>query len=74
VFTYENYKKAFKVAGLVPINAQRVINRLKVRLCTLLLVTLLETLWQSRTLSNTYEFRSQLKLIREAFVRLLISA
>jgi hypothetical protein len=68
VFTYENYKKAFKVVGLVPIDAQRVLDRLKVRLRTLLLVALLETPWQSRTLSNTYEFRSQLKLIRESFV------
>jgi hypothetical protein len=43
VFTYENCKKAFKAAGLVPINAQRVLNRLEVRLRTLLLVALLET-------------------------------
>jgi hypothetical protein len=68
VFTYENCKKAFEAAGLVPIDAQRVLNRLKVRLRMLLLVALLETPWQSRTLSNTYEFRSQLKLVRESFV------
>ena len=43
VFIYENCKKAFKVAGLVPINAQRVLNRLKVRLHTPPLVALLET-------------------------------
>ncbi|EFQ91578.1 hypothetical protein PTT_11537, partial [Pyrenophora teres f. teres 0-1] len=29
VFTYENYKKAFKAAELVPINAQRVLDRLE---------------------------------------------
>jgi hypothetical protein len=43
VFTYKNYKKAFKAAGLVPINTQRILNRLKVRLCTPLPVALLET-------------------------------
>jgi hypothetical protein len=34
VFTYDNYRKAFKAAGLVLINAQRVLNRLKVYLHT----------------------------------------
>jgi hypothetical protein len=43
VFTYNNCKKAFKALGLVPVNAQVVLNRLKVRLHTLLLVPLLET-------------------------------
>jgi hypothetical protein len=41
---------------------------------TPLLVPLLETLWQSRTPSNTYEFGSQLKLISERFVQLPRSA
>jgi hypothetical protein len=74
VFTYKNCKKAFKAAGLVPIDAQRVIDRLEVRLRTPPPVTLPETPWQSRTPSNTYEFGSQLKLIREAFVRSPTSA
>ena len=58
VFMYNNYKKAFKASGLVPINAQVVINRLDVRLRTLLLAPLLEILWQLKTLNNTYEFGS----------------
>ena len=74
MFTYENCKKAFEAAGLVPLDAQRVLNRLKVRLCTPLLVALLETPWQSRTLSNTYEFGSQSKLVKESFVRSPTSA
>jgi hypothetical protein len=74
VFTYENCKKAFKAAGLVPLNAQRVVNRLKVRLRTPLLVALPETPWQSRTLSNTYKFRSQLRLISDAIVQSLEEA
>ncbi|EFQ92916.1 hypothetical protein PTT_09883, partial [Pyrenophora teres f. teres 0-1] len=58
VFTYENYKKAFEVVGLVPIDAQRVLDRLEVRLRTLPPVALPETPWQSKTLSNPYEFGS----------------
>jgi hypothetical protein len=42
-FIYKNYKKAFKAAGLVPINTQRILNYLKVYLYILLLVALLET-------------------------------
>jgi hypothetical protein len=57
IFTYNNYKKAFKASRLVPINAQVVINRLNVRLYTLLLAPLLETLWQLKTLNNIYKFR-----------------
>jgi hypothetical protein len=58
VFTKENCQKAFKAAGLVPVNAQVVLDCLKVQLRTLLPVPLLETLWQLKTLSNTYKFRS----------------
>jgi len=56
VFTYNNYKKAFKASRLVPINAQVVINCLNIRLYTLPLAPLLETLWQLKTLNNIYEF------------------
>jgi hypothetical protein len=35
VFTEANYQKAFKALGVVPINAQVVLDRLKVRLRTL---------------------------------------
>jgi hypothetical protein len=74
VFTYDNCKKAFEALGLVPVNAQVVLDRLEVQLHTLPLVPLPETPWQSRTLSNTYEFRLQLKLVSERFVRSLKSA
>ena len=69
VFTSDNCKKAFEAAGLVPINAQRVIDRLDVRLHTPLQEAPLETPWQSKTLSNSYEFGSQSKLVRDSFVR-----
>jgi hypothetical protein len=74
VFTYGNCKKAFKALGLVPINAQAVLNWLEVRFHTPPPVPLPETPWQSRTLSNTYEFGSQSKLVSERFVRSLRSA
>ncbi|KAF2811907.1 uncharacterized protein BDZ99DRAFT_384559, partial [Mytilinidion resinicola] len=32
IFIYKNCKKAFKASGLVPINAQVVLNRLNIRL------------------------------------------
>jgi hypothetical protein len=44
VFIEQNYQKAFKAVGLVPINAQVVLDCLKVRLRTLLELLLLETL------------------------------
>jgi hypothetical protein len=55
VFIIENYYKAFKAAELVSANAQVVLDRLKVRLRTLLEPLLLETLWQLKTSSNTYK-------------------
>jgi hypothetical protein len=69
VFTSDNCKKAFEAAGLVPIDAQRVINRLDVRFYTSLQEAQLETLWQYKTLSNSYEFGSQSKLVRDSFVQ-----
>jgi hypothetical protein len=44
VFTTESCRKTFKAAGLVPTNAQVVLDRLKVRLRTPLEPLLLETL------------------------------
>ena len=41
---YNNYKKAFKVIGLVPINAQVVLDYFNVQLRTLLLALALLTL------------------------------
>jgi hypothetical protein len=69
VFRKENYRKAFEASGLVPIDAQVVLDRLDVRLYTLPPVPLPETPWQSKTPSNTYEFGSQSKLISDSFVR-----
>jgi hypothetical protein len=69
VFTKENCQKAFEASGLVPINAQVVLDRLEVRLCTPPAAPLPDTLWQSKTPSNTYEFGSQSKLVRDSFLR-----
>jgi hypothetical protein len=74
VFTEENCRKAFKALGLVPINAQVVLDRLKVRLRTPPPPLLLETPWQSKTPSNTHEFGSQSKLVRETFTRSPVTA
>jgi hypothetical protein len=74
VFTVQNCRKAFKAAGLVPTNAQVVLDRLKVRLRTLPEPLLPETPWQSKTLSNTHEFRSQSKLVRKSFTQSPITA
>jgi hypothetical protein len=51
-----------------------VLDRLEVRLRTLLAPLLLETPWQSKTPSNTHEFRSQSKLVRDSFTRLPVTA
>ena len=74
VFTSNNCKKAFEAAGLVPIDAQRVIDRLDVRLHTPPQEALPETPWQSKTPSNSYEFGSQSKLVKDSFVRSLTTA
>jgi DDE superfamily endonuclease/helix-turn-helix, Psq domain len=74
VFTKENCRKAFEAAGLVPINAQVVLDRLEVRLRTPPEPPLPETPWQSKTPSNTHEFGSQSKLVRESFIRSPVTA
>lgn len=74
VFTKENCQKAFKASGLVPINAQVVLDRLEVRLRTPPEPLLPETPWQSKTPSNTYEFGSQSKLVRDSFTRSPVTA
>jgi len=58
VFTYDNCKKAFEATGLVPLNAQVVLDRLDVQLRTPSPAPLPATLWQSQTPSNTREFSS----------------
>lgn len=74
VFTEENCQKAFKAAGLVPINAQVVLDRLEVRLRTPPEPLLPETPWQSKTPSNTHEFGSQSKLVRDSFTQSPVTA
>lgn len=74
VFTKDNCRKAFEASGLVPINAQVVLDRLEVRLRIPPEPLLPETLWQSKTPSNTHEFGSQSKLVRESFTRSPVSA
>lgn len=74
VFTKENCQKAFEASGLVPINAQVVLDRLEVRLRTPPEPLLPETPWQSKTPSNTHEFGSQSKLVRDAFTRSPVTA
>ena len=73
MFIEGNCCKAFKALGLVPISAQVVLDRLKVRQRTPPEL-LLQTPWQSKTLSNTHEFRSQSKIVRESFTRSPITA
>jgi hypothetical protein len=69
VFTTENCRKAFEAAGLVPANAQVVLDRLEVRLRTPPEPLLPETPWQSKTPSNTHE----LDLSRSSYASLLLS-
>jgi len=69
VFTYDNCKKAFEALGLVPVNAQRVLDRLDVQIRTPSLVPHPETPWESRTPSNTHEFGSQSRLVGDTLVR-----
>ena len=74
VFTEENCRKAFEMVGLVPINAEVVLDRLEVRLRTPPAPPPQETPWQSKTPSNTQEFGSQSKLVRESFTRSPVTA
>lgn len=74
VFTEENCQKAFEASGLVPIDAQVVLDRLDIRLRTPPEVPLTETSWQSKTPSNTHEFGAQSRLISESFVRSPVTA
>jgi hypothetical protein len=64
-----NILGGFRGAGLVPFNPEAVIARLEVRLCTPPLPTVDNSTWESRTPSNTLEFGSQSKLVRERIQR-----
>ncbi len=74
VFTEKNCQKAFEAPGLVPINAQVVLDRLEVRLRTPPAPPPQETPWQSKTPSNTHEFGSQSKLVSNSFTRSPVTA
>jgi hypothetical protein len=74
VFAEANCRKAFEASGLVPINAQVVLDRLEVRLRTPPPPPLQETPWQSKTPSNTHEFGSQSELVRNSFTRSPLTA
>jgi len=67
--TDSNIQGGFRGAGLVPFNPEAVISKLEVRLCTPPLPTVDESTWHSQTPSNTLEFGSQSKLIRERIQR-----
>jgi hypothetical protein len=67
VFTTQNCTTAFQASGLVPLNAQVVVDQLNVRLRTPPAPPPGDTLWQSKTPSNTLEFGSQSKLVRKYF-------
>jgi hypothetical protein len=74
VFTEAICRKAFEASGLVPLNAQVVLDRLEVRLHTPPAPPPQETPWQSKTPSNTHEFGSQSKLVRDSFTRSPVTA
>lgn len=67
IFTEANIRSSFRGAGLVPLDAQAVLDKLDVRLQTPPGPPPQETPWQSRTPSNTLEFGSQSKLIVNKF-------
>jgi hypothetical protein len=74
VFTEANCRKAFEASGLVPINAQVVLDCLEVRLHTPPGPPPQETPWQSKTPTNTHEFGSQSKLVSNSFTRSPVAA
>jgi hypothetical protein len=67
--TKNNILGGFRGAGLVPHDPEAVISKLDVRLRTPPLPTIEDGPWQSQTPSNTLEFGSQSKLIREKIQR-----
>jgi hypothetical protein len=73
VFTKDNCCKAFEASGLVPLDAQVVLDCLEVQLRTPPEPPLEAIPWQSKSPSNTLEFGLQSKLVRESFVRSLIT-
>ena len=62
-FKEKNVQASFRAAGLVPFNPEAVISTLDVQPRTPTPPPINATTWQSKTPSNTLEFRSQSKLI-----------
>jgi hypothetical protein len=58
LMTKENICAGFRGAGLVPHNLEAVILKLDVVLCTLTLLKLEDTLWESKTPSNLCEIEA----------------
>ena len=67
--TESNIQGGFRGAGLVPFDPEAVILKLEVRLRTRTPPTVDHSTWESRTPSNTLEFGSQSKLVRERIQR-----
>jgi hypothetical protein len=67
--TKNNILGGFRGAGLVPFNPEAVIEKLEVRLCTPPPPTVDNRTWESRIPSNTLEFGSQSKLVRDKIQR-----
>ena len=67
--TESNIQGGFRGAGLVPLDPEAVISKLDVRLRTPSPCTIVDSTWQSQTPSNTLEFGSQSKLLKERIQR-----
>ena len=67
--TESNIQGGFRGAGLVPFDPEAVVGKLEVRLCTPPLPTVDHSTWHSQTPTNTLEFGSQSKLVRERIQR-----
>jgi hypothetical protein len=68
-FTTANIYSAFRGAGLIPLKLDVVLSKLDVQLRTPTPPTLVEAIWEARTLSNVRELEAQSTLIRERVQR-----
>jgi hypothetical protein len=69
LFIKNNILENFRSTSLVLFNLKAVLLKLKMRLSILILPPVDDAPWQSRTPSNTLEFRSQSKLLLERIQR-----
>jgi hypothetical protein len=65
VFTEENCREAFQATGLVPTNAQVVLDRLEEQLHTPVKPYTHDNLWQPKAPSNTHEFKLLSERVRK---------